>query len=230
MKVLFIGNSHTYFNDMPELFAKAVEATVGEKPEVVMLAYSGRELAWHREEYYAVRFNLTYGGYDYCVFQQAAHPYPPEETTLEMNAEFARLCRLNGTKPVIFMTWAEKAHPENQAKMIEVCERSARETGALLAPIGRVWEKICQNEMDIELYHTDGAHAGPYGDFLIAAALCKLTVGGVADSFCGVGHSFIDGRSDMDARFPTVIEDRAAVPCELDPDKCRRILAAVREA
>ena len=38
MKVLFVGNSHTFFNDMPELFTRFVEKTTGEKPEVVMLA------------------------------------------------------------------------------------------------------------------------------------------------------------------------------------------------
>ena len=30
MKVLFLGNSHTFFNDMPELFAQFVEKTTGE--------------------------------------------------------------------------------------------------------------------------------------------------------------------------------------------------------
>ena len=67
MKVLFVGNSHTFFNDMPELFATFVEKTTGEKPEVVMLAYGGRDYKWHRKEYFALRFNLMYGGYDYCT-------------------------------------------------------------------------------------------------------------------------------------------------------------------
>ena len=48
MKVLFLGNSHTFFNDMPELFARFVEKTTGNKPDVTMLAYSGRTLEWHR--------------------------------------------------------------------------------------------------------------------------------------------------------------------------------------
>ena len=45
MRVLFLGNSHTYFNDMPLLFADMC-AELGEpRPEVSMLAYSGRTLA-----------------------------------------------------------------------------------------------------------------------------------------------------------------------------------------
>ena len=50
MKLLFVGNSHTYFNDMPELVARFVECTTGEHPAVTMLAYSCRDLAWHRRE------------------------------------------------------------------------------------------------------------------------------------------------------------------------------------
>ena len=104
MKVLFIGNSHTFFNDMPELFARFVEKTTGEKPEVVMLAYGGRDYQWHRKEYFAVRFNLMYGGYDYCVLQQAAHPYPEKESTMEYGGMLIELCKKYGVKPVVYMT------------------------------------------------------------------------------------------------------------------------------
>ena len=69
MNVLFLGNSHTYFHDMPALFARFGEKTCGEKPHVTMLAYSYRDLDWHQKEYFALRFNLMYGGYDYCVIQ-----------------------------------------------------------------------------------------------------------------------------------------------------------------
>ena len=61
MRVLFVGNSHTYFNDMPALFGRMCAELTGERPEVTMLAYSGRSLAWHREEYFALRFALLHG-------------------------------------------------------------------------------------------------------------------------------------------------------------------------
>lgn len=70
MRVLFLGNSHTYFNDMPRLFADMCGELSGERPEVTMLAYSGRSLAWHREEYFSLRFALLYGGYEYCAAQR----------------------------------------------------------------------------------------------------------------------------------------------------------------
>ena len=190
MNVLFLGNSHTYFHDMPELFARFAEKTCGEKPSVTMLAYSGRTLDWHRKEYFSLRFNLMYGGFDYCVLQQAAHPYPPIETTLKTGAEIIDLCHRCGVKPVVYMTWAEKRFPENQQKMIDTCEKLAGENNALLAPIGRIWQEVQQSRPDIELYHTDGEHAGPYGDFLIAAVFCKLLTGTVSNEVSGMGFNF----------------------------------------
>ena len=44
-----------------------------------------------------------------------------------------------------------------------------------------------QTRPDIELYHTDGEHAGPYGDFLIAAVFCRLLTGRVSDEVSGMG-------------------------------------------
>ena len=227
MKVLFVGNSHTYFNDMPALFARFAELTTGERPEVTMLAYSGRDWAWHRKEYYALRFNLMYGGYDYCVLQQAAHPYPPVESTKKFGAELIALCHHCGVAPVVYMTWAEKRFPENQQIMVEVCEALANENRTLLAPVGAVWRAIRENCPEIELYYRDGEHASPYGDFLIAAVLCRLLIGDVSETCTGTGFDFMQGEP-FDLSMPKAIEDKAAVPVELDPDKTGRILATVR--
>lgn len=227
MKVLFLGNSHTYFHDMPELFARFVEVTTGEKPQVVMLAYSGRDWAWHRREYFSLRFNLMYGGFDYCVTQQAAHPYPPPEATLADGEAIIALCRRCGVTPVVSMTWAEKRFPENQRKMIDTCERLAREQGALLAPVGALWQAAREEHPEIELYHRDGEHAGPYGDFLIAAALCRLLAGEVSPEVAGMGQDFLQGL-EVDFAAPRLLEDRDAVPVALDPAMTRALLDIVR--
>jgi hypothetical protein len=231
MKVLFVGNSHTYFNDMPALFARFVECTTGERPDVTMLAYSCRDLHWHRKEYYALRFNLMYGQYDYCVFQQAAHPYPPVESTMRYGKAIIDLCRRCGVVPVVSMTWAEKRFPEHQQIMIDTCETLAKEQNALLAPVGSVWRQIRENEPDIELYYKDGEHAGPYGDFLIAAVLCKLLTGDVSEAVNGLGFDFMqDGpfEVDMPRDMPLALEDKGAIPVPLDREKTARILAALQ--
>ena len=96
-------------NDMPELTRRMIEDTTGESCEVFMLAYSARPLKWHlEEEYFAVRFNILHGGYDYCVIQEQAHPMPPEKDTIRCMDRIIKLCKEAGTTPIVFETWAEK--------------------------------------------------------------------------------------------------------------------------
>ncbi len=177
IRVLFVGNSHTYMNDMPRLFQETCEKTTGRRVEVTMLAFSGRHLKWHADEFFTLRFALLYGGYDYCVLQQAAHPFPPEEETMEDGARAVALCGAGGVTPVFYMTWAEKRAPENQRKMIDVYTRLHEAFPSLLAPVGIVWQAVREKHPDIELYAPDGEHASPCGDALIAAVLCATIAG-----------------------------------------------------
>ena len=181
MKILFIGNSHTYMNDMPELVREMVESATGDVCEVFMLAYSGRSLKWHmNEEYFSERFAILYGGYDFCVIQEQAHPMPPEVDTLTYASKVIGLCKKTNTVPVIFETWAEKDKPEDQQEMNRRYRNIARDHGALLAPIGEIWSAAkveLQNLFGVDLYYADGAHASATGDYLIAMTLTKVITG-----------------------------------------------------
>ena len=129
------------------------------------------------EEYLSLRFALLYGGFDYCVIQQQAHPFPGEETTAENAKKIMDLCRAGGTKPVLCMTWAERDKPENSALMSTVYRKLAEETGALLAPLGELFEAVRTGHPSVDLYDRDGAHASPAGDYLIAAVYAALLTG-----------------------------------------------------
>ena len=181
MKLLFIGNSHTYMNDMPELAREMIENVTGENCEVFMLAYSARSLKWHMgEEYFSERFNILHGGYDYCIIQEQAHPLPEEDDTITYAGKIIELCKKTRTKPVIFETWAEKEKPENQEDMNRRYHNLSKNQGVLLAPIGEVWDGVkneLKNLSDADLYWTDGAHASAIGDYLISMVLAKVITG-----------------------------------------------------
>lgn len=68
LRILFIGNSHTYFNDMPEMVAERFRKTKYDC-EVTMIAHGGWFLEQHVNEP-DVRFNILYGHYDYVVLQE----------------------------------------------------------------------------------------------------------------------------------------------------------------
>lgn len=210
MKVLFIGNSHTYFNDMPALFADMYCQLRGIRPDVTMLAYSGRTLKWHYNEYFALRFEMLYGNYDYCVIQQYAHPFPDLAETVEYMNEIISLAKANDIKPIIFMTWAEKNKPEMTAVMSETYRNLAASNDCSLAEIGEVFAEILARVPEIELYFRDGEHASVYGDYLTAALLAGM-ISKVKD---------ISSLDDRGIDFGISIDQMKKQPlCEYDKEK-----------
>ena len=180
MRVLFIGNSHTYMNDMPELARQMIEDATGTSCDVTMLAYSGRSFKWHYEEYFPIRFALLHGNFDYCLMQEQAHPLPEESDTFTFAPKIIELCKKTNTTPVIFETWAEKRMPEHQAEMNRRYHKLSKEQDVLLAPIGEVWEAVeeeLKDRPDVDLYFRDGEHASYVGDYLIAMVITRTITG-----------------------------------------------------
>ena len=167
LSILFIGNSHTYFNDMP-LMVKQRADKEGYDCRVTMIAHGGWYLAQHAQEP-DVRFDILYGGYDYVVLQEHAHPFGPEEKFMDAAAQLVQMIRQAGSTPVIYECWAKQDEPEAQARMNEVHRRIAEQTGALLAPVGEDWRRFMQSHPDLEMYAADGAHASPTGSDFAAA-------------------------------------------------------------
>ena len=87
MHVLFIGNSHTYYNSMPAIFADLYEAT-GEKMRVTMLAEGGKTLAYHAKTPNAA-FNIRYGKYDIVILQDLVTGFD-EALTNEYKTQLVR--------------------------------------------------------------------------------------------------------------------------------------------
>ena len=73
VKILFIGNSHTYYHDLPAWVALMAKEE-GYECDVTMLAHGGWYLHQHVEEP-DVRFNIKFGHYDYVVLQEHSHPF-----------------------------------------------------------------------------------------------------------------------------------------------------------
>ena len=158
-KVLFIGNSHTYYNDMPSLVKRRLDEE-GYDCHVTMLAHPAWFLAQHVEDPEA-KFNIRFGGYNYVVLQEHAHPFGPEEKFFEAVRTLTDWIKEAGATPVIYLTWAQKNEPEAQQRMTDAHKRIAEETGSLLAHVGDEWWGYMRSWPELEMYADDGAHASP---------------------------------------------------------------------
>lgn len=221
-RVLFLGNSHTYFNDMPQLFCRMCRETGICAPEVSMLARPYATYQDHLREETSLRYAVLYGGYDYLIMQQAAHsPCPSEEETLRDGGEIIRLARAQGIVPFQILPWAEKARPERQQALNEMYRRFARTMDVRLIPAGPIFH-AARTRADIpDLYWQDGEHASPWGSCAIAAALYGTLFRRSPEGLSPVSLAF---SKVTDARGQA---DWSCVPVSLEAEACASLQALV---
>ena len=114
MKILFIGNSHTFVHYVPARVAHFC-LSHGKPVETTMLTHPGMGLDWHLEQSQTY-YNLLYGRYDAVVLQHNAHPFPGRESLLTAGQRIISLLP-EETKPYLYMTWTEKNNPQGQETM-----------------------------------------------------------------------------------------------------------------
>ena len=169
MRLLFIGNSHTYFNDLPALVARQLKAK-GVDAQVCLLCKGGMGLDWHAEEP-QTRFNILYGNYDWVILQHRAHPMGGL-ALMRLGAKvISAWCEQAGAKVLLYQTWTRQGDAAAQPQMSEAYRELAESLGARLAPVGDRWQEALLNQPTQSLYNADGSHASLDGSLLAAQVI-----------------------------------------------------------
>jgi len=170
--ILFIGNSHTYFENMPFLFTE-ICGQAGFAVRAVMCAAPDVDLAWHLAMPGTMP-NVRFGKNDYVVIQQRAHPFDGADALIEQGtALIGEIMKAEATA-VLVNTWSEKNNPGGQDTINEAHERLAGLTGCLLARCGPAWHNL---RGVLDLYAGDGEHMSPPGAYLNSCVLAKTIFG-----------------------------------------------------
>lgn len=173
MRILFIGNSHTYYNDMPQMVAEICQKNHVEV-NITMLAHGGKGWDFHVEEP-EVKFNILYGGYDAVVLQHTAHPMGDLSVMSQCGKKLIRLVQEASARPILYMTWTTKKDGASaQASMSNAYLELQKETGCELAPVGERWWKYHEEHPEAELYDEDGKHASKTGSQLAASVIAEV--------------------------------------------------------
>lgn len=174
MKLLFIGNSHTYYNDTAALVMKLLEAT-GDRSHVTMLTRGGKGLSHHVSEP-SVAFNIRYGGYDTVIAQDRSAGFDRALFTEGAEA-LLRMSREANARFVLYMPWAPRDTREAQRDMTEAYLSFARKAGCRFAPCGEAFARLL-NTLDVnDLYREDGNHATPLGSYVAAVTIFYTVTG-----------------------------------------------------
>jgi len=178
LRVLFIGNSYTYVNDLPAQIQGLVASSEDALPmSVNQVTPGGSTLERNWNEGRARRL-IQLGGWSHVVLQeQSTRPIEDREAFLTYARLFDAEVKRVGAKTVFYLTWSRQHLPETQATLSEAYRGAAEELGAMVAPVGEAWARAIAQDPDLPLYHEDRSHPLPAGSFLAACVFFATLYG-----------------------------------------------------
>ena len=176
LSVLFVGNSYTYVENMPHLvsiISNKSKTKIITKKSVI----GGAKLRehWHGERGLKTKEIIKNGQFDIVVLQQFSMGTINEpDSMLKYSRLFCDLIKENNAKPYLYLTWAREKVPQYQEIINDVYSKAAEENDAIIAPVGKVWERAQQLRPTIKLFDADGSHPSELGAFLTACVFVKI--------------------------------------------------------
>jgi hypothetical protein len=182
IKILFVGNSFTYFWNMPQL-VKAMGETQGVSLEIHQSTVGGSNLKqhWLGEKGTITRQLLKEQKWDYVILgDHSLSTIDDPVRFTEYATKFSELVRSVGAEPLLYLTWAYKSNPLMQPAITKEYLKLAHELNTKVIPVGPVWMKARESRPDLNLYFDD-KHPSSDGSYLIALIVYKALTGKLTD-------------------------------------------------
>lgn len=168
-RVLFIGNSLTYWNDLPRL-VEAMAAAKGLSLTSEAVARADASLEDHWSD--AVRAVIRKGGFKWVVLQQGPSSLPESRANLrEWTKRFAAEIRAAGATPALYMVWPDRSRRAFFFQVAESYRLANEDVQGVLLPAGEVWLAAWQIESGLDLYSPDNLHPSRLGTYAAAATI-----------------------------------------------------------
>jgi hypothetical protein len=186
LKVLFIGNSYTYYNDLPQIFSY-IAASGGHSVYQDSSTSGGYSLLQHADPLDITggatigKINSPANQWDYVVLQENSSmawtdPIKFSEGAAALNS----LIEARGAGSVIYQTMAHKEGDpgytfSEESEIVRTVSRNVAESiNALLAPAGDAWVMFRENYPSLVedgLWHSDNSHPQYMGSYMNACVI-----------------------------------------------------------
>jgi hypothetical protein len=171
LRVLFIGNSLTYANDLPAIVEALAEASKQRHLVYTMMAYPDLSLEdhWARGD---AQKAITTGNWDVVVLQQG--PSALEESRqllLKYTRFFDKPIRAFKARPALYMVWPSEARARDFDRVVESYRLAAADVKGMLFPVGEAWREARKLDANLALYAEDRFHPSVAGSYLAALVI-----------------------------------------------------------
>lgn len=191
--VLFIGNSYTYYNNLPQMLTDLARSA-GDTMTFDSNTPGGYTFQGHSTNATSLA-KISAGNWDFVVLQEQSQlPSFPDFQVQSSVFPYARLLdsliNVNNScaETVFYMTWGRKfGDASNCANFAPLCTYEGMDSilylrymmmadsnEALVSPVGAVWRSLRQNYPLIELYQTDNSHPSLAGSYAAACSFYSI--------------------------------------------------------
>lgn len=178
--ILFIGNSLTYVNDVPNIVREIAELD-GVEVNVTSVAYPDFSLDDHIAN--GSLEMLKDQKFDFLIAQQGPSALPESQVLLKQSAiKFSQLCSSHRIRFGLYGVWPSQARSFDRDACIDSYASAAEASNALLCPAGLAWKLAWEKDPKLPLYGPDQFHAGIHGSVLAAMTI----------------YAAIQGKKDLD--------------------------------
>jgi hypothetical protein len=206
--VLFLGNSFTYYNELPEIF-KLLASAGGYNVSVDSVTKGGGKLLEFNNELAGEVSDKFKNKWDIVVLQEQSKiptiPKDRKESMYPSVRELNKKITENGAKAMMYMTWGYRygdkdngyATFEDMQEALKVGYMDiAQELSLPVAPVGLAFLKAKQKDKNINLWDDDNLHPNIKGSYLAGCVF-------YAEIFqkSPVGLNYVSHLSSEDAKF-----------------------------
>jgi hypothetical protein len=177
LKVLFVGNSLTYYNDLPGL-VEQLSCRQSKPIQVESVTWPWATLKFHWETGIAAR-KLGQSHWDYVILQEfSTLPATDPRATIEDFRRFNELINHSGAALIIFENWTHLRRPQDEPAMAATYRDVQATTGGVMAPIGTAFRDCQKTRPQIDLiehgFGEDGRHSTVAGTYLAACVISRV--------------------------------------------------------
>ncbi|MCB0699097.1 MAG: hypothetical protein H6551_04590 [Chitinophagales bacterium] len=186
-KVLFLGNSYTQYNNLPNLVSQ-IATSMGDTLVQSSVTPGGQTFQGHSTDVTAQNA-IKQQKWDIVVLQEQSQKpaFSPSQVASDVYPYAQSLCnsiRANDTctQPMFYMTWGRKnGDASNCASYPPICTyggmqqrlresylQMAQDNKALTSPVGAAWNMVRDSLSSLNLYDADESHPSLAGSYLAA--------------------------------------------------------------
>jgi hypothetical protein len=176
-RVLFIGNSLTYTNDLPGTVA-AIALAAGDTIQVQTVVGPNLALIDHVAGQTNAVDIIKSGSWDYVVLQQGPTPLPLYRDTLILATKWLQpYIHDAGARSAQLMVWPSATKRASFDEVRRSSQLAAKAVGGVFLPAGEAWRAAWAAGPRVPLYGPDGFHPSELGTYLTALVVYEGLTG-----------------------------------------------------